>query len=41
VIADSNGDAIEGDATEVEADASGDPGPKTSSPQKRKRKSRD
>ena len=41
VIADSNADAIEGDATEVDADASGDPGPKTSSPQKRKRKSRD
>ncbi len=41
VIADSNGDAIEGDATEVDADASGDSGPKTSSPQKRKRKSHD
>jgi hypothetical protein len=41
VIADSNGDAIEGDAIEVDADASGDPEPKTSSPQKRKRKSRD
>ena len=40
VIADSNGDAIEGDATEVDADASGDPGPKASSPQKRKRKNR-
>ncbi len=41
VIADGNGDAIEGDATEVDADASGDSGTKTRSPQKRKRKSRD
>jgi hypothetical protein len=40
VIANSDGDAIEGDATEVDGGTAGDSGSKATQPQKRKRKSR-